>query len=68
MRSRWLPARPETLWVSAIGVAGAGLAVATTLPSTLIDFLNGGTQPTTLTDPIVTAQACLFCHGYFPLC
>ncbi len=57
--------RREVLWVSLVGGAVATLTFALPAPSTLNDFFGPGTQPNTLTDPILTAQACSFCHGNY---
>lgn len=53
-----------SLWVPGALVAVSLTAVAT-VPTTLTDFFAPGTQPNTLTTPIVSVQSCSFCHGYY---
>ncbi|NUQ67607.1 MAG: hypothetical protein HUU18_04925 [Phycisphaerales bacterium] len=56
----------EMVWVSM--VAGAILAAAgaiATVPTTALDFFAPGTQPGPLTHPLVSAQSCANCHGYY---
>ncbi len=57
----------ETLYVALVAAAAVGvtLAVATPVPTTLRDFFNGGTQPNTLIEPLMTAQVCSNCHSYY---
>lgn len=57
--------RREVLWISLVGGAVATLTFALPAPTTLNDFFGPGTQPNTLADPILTAQACSFCHGNY---
>lgn len=35
------------------------------LPTTSNDFIQPGSQPRTLIDPLIESQACYFCHGGF---
>ncbi|RMH14020.1 MAG: hypothetical protein D6695_02455 [Planctomycetota bacterium] len=55
--------RRELLWVSLVAGAGVTLSFALPAPTNIDDFFGPGTQPNTLFDPIMTAQACSFCHG-----
>lgn len=64
MKSIRLPRR-EVLWVSGLGLAVATVALALPAPTTINDFFGPGTQPGVLQDPILTAQACSFCHGNY---
>lgn len=57
--------RREVLWTSAVAAAAATVALAFPAPTTINDFFGPGTQPNTLSDPILTAQACSFCHGNY---
>lgn len=54
----------ELAWVGAFVLAGVGVALAyNPVPTTVNDFFEPGTQPNTLSDPIVSAQQCAFCHS-----
>lgn len=39
--------------------------LAARVPTTLLDFFLPGTQPSTLTEPMLDAYNCSICHGYF---
>lgn len=56
--------RTASLFASAVGlmIAAAG---QTQVATTVDDFEMPGTQPSTLTTPIVSAQACEFCHAFY---
>ncbi len=47
------------------GALTAGPVVQTQLPTTLNDFVQPGTQPLTLQQPIVTSGSCTGCHSGF---
>ena len=36
------------------------------VPATLDDFFQPGTQPSTITDPVIAGTACNLCHAFFP--
>lgn len=68
MRGKRLPRlQAETVYVALVAAAAVGvsLSVATPVPTTLRDFFNGGTQPNTLIEPLMTAQVCSNCHSYY---
>jgi hypothetical protein len=54
--------------VSSLAAAASGLApLGLPLPTTPRDFLQPGTQPETLTDPIFASTNCRDCHGNYDL-
>ncbi|MBM4108811.1 MAG: hypothetical protein FJ255_08380 [Phycisphaerae bacterium] len=55
----------EVAWVGSLGVAALLAAVAAgTVPTTIRDFIQGGTQPNSIPFPLVSAGAsCVHCHG-----
>lgn len=67
MRLKLPRLKAETVYVGLIAGAAVvvSLAVATPVPTTLRDFFNGGTQPNTLIEPLMTAQVCSNCHSYY---
>lgn len=67
MRLKLPRLKAETVYVALIAGAAVvvSLAVATPVPTTLRDFFNGGTQPNTLVEPLMTAQVCSNCHSYY---
>ncbi len=55
--------RRQVLGIAVLaGVVGT-VAFALPAPTTINDFFGPGTQPNTLPLPIVSAEACSFCHG-----
>ncbi|MBX3322523.1 MAG: hypothetical protein KF757_05990 [Phycisphaeraceae bacterium] len=55
----------EGLWVLVLGAGIAAIGIGMPAPTTIEDFFGPGTQPSTMLDPILTAQACSFCHGNY---
>lgn len=49
----------------AAGALTAGAVVQTQVPTTLNDFLQPGTQPNTILQPIATSGSCTGCHSGF---
>ncbi|MBX3386124.1 MAG: hypothetical protein KF768_06110 [Phycisphaeraceae bacterium] len=59
-KGRLLPA----VWVGALACSAIGVAVATQpLPTTRTDFFEPGRQPLELTNDMVSATNCSFCHA-----
>src|SRR5436190_17164730 len=59
-RSRW----PEFAWIGGFAAAlGAVTVVTGTIPTTLRDFFQPGTQPETLMVPVFSAMDCTGCHS-----
>lgn len=60
---------PGSLTLNSLIRLAAALAGATTalaqIPTTAQDFFLAGTQPDTVTQPLVGAENCANCHGYF---
>ena len=56
----------EGCWVAllALGIVGVAFAVPP-IQSTKINFFAPGTQPNTLTDPLIEPTQCAACHGYY---
>ena len=46
-------------------LAALSLAATTQIATTPADFVQPGTQPGTLSDPIETSQVCSSCHAYY---
>jgi hypothetical protein len=56
----------ECAWLGLVAFMGVGAAVAfEPLPTTLNDFRGPGTQPLGLSDGLVSAIVCSFCHGSY---
>jgi hypothetical protein len=59
-RARW----PEFAWLGGmIAALGAVTVVTGTIPTTLRDFFQPGTQPLTIVDPVYSALDCSGCHS-----
>ncbi len=48
-----------------IAVASGGAVALGTIPTTLVDFFQPGSQPGSLGDPMASVQECQVCHGNF---
>ena len=59
---RW---RREGVWIGGLGALAVGALSLATIPTTLVDFLGPGTQPTELNSMMIGASDCAGCHGYF---
>jgi len=58
----------EAIWLGTFGVCGLAVALAVAdiqIPTTLLDFKMGGSQPLTLTRPLFSATNCSNCHAYY---
>ena len=71
MHSKKAPALHfNAIAVTALVTTGLGFATAAVLPSlplptTLVDYFQPGTQPSTINDSILDSSNCASCHGYF---
>ncbi len=63
---QFAPSVPPAFIVLLICLASALNAQSLPLPTTINDFFQPGTQPNTITDPIIAGTACNLCHAFFP--
>lgn len=60
--------RVEAIWMAGFAIGGLAIALSVTgtqVPTTVLDFKMGGTQPGSLTQPLFSVVTCSNCHAYY---